>query len=537
VVGLKSFLQQWPNAWRWLACLFAGAVFTWSLAFFYLPGQGFTYLIQFGDVHHERYLPELKAANHYEMPKSIGYDSQWYAQIAMRPHLGDPALKTAVDGLAYRARRILFPIVAWLLAGGNAVRAMNIYSLENVVSWYLLALLLFRWFPPVSWGNVGRWAAVLFSFGLVFSVTRALLDGPSLLLVAVGIALVESRRPWLAAVVLAVTGLGKDTNILCGSALPLPASRDGRAWAVAIGRVALVLLPLVIWMYWVRRWVGPGDDIGTRNFAAPFAGLIRKLENIASLLAAGGRAREVARHDLYVLVGALAQFLFFAFRRRWRDPWWRVGASYAVLMVFLGDAVWENYPSAAARVLLPMTLAFNVLVPKGRGWALLLVLGNLGIVSSADISKPPGRESFAVTGSSELRVNPADGTAVEAVFGPRNWWVPEKNRWEFWRWALGDATVTLHNPQPFTLVSTVTFALRSVDAREAIVERGGQVTWRGMLQPAQVLPVSLGEIELPPGDTVLTFRSDRPPAAPANGDLRTLTFSVRRLKIDLERRR
>jgi len=58
------------------------------------------------------------------------------------------------------------------------------------------------------------------------------------------------------------------------------------------------------------------------------------------------------------------------------------GASYAVLMIFLGDAVWESYPSAAARVLLPMTVAFNILVPRGKWWPILLVVGNLGVLAS-----------------------------------------------------------------------------------------------------------------------------------------------------------
>jgi hypothetical protein len=49
--------------------------------------------------------------------------------------------------------------------------------------------------------------------------------------------------------------------------------------------------------------------------------------------------------------------------------------------------------------------------------------------------------------------------------------------------------------------------------------------------------VSLGEINLPPGDTVLLFKSDRPAAYPGNGDLRRLTFSLRDLEIDLLRRK
>ena len=208
-------------------------------------------------------------------------------------------------------------------------------------------------------------------------------------------------------------------------------------------------------------------------------------------------------------------------------------------MVFLGDAVWENYPSAAARVLLPMVLAFNISVPRRGWWALLLIVGNLGIFASADIFKPPGRESFVVEGTRSLRINPKDSSVVDVVYGPRNWYPSERPRWSSWeyfRWSKGDGTVTIRNPQPFTIVAVVKFRLRAADAREAIVTRAGKVLWRGMLKPAEVRRVTLGEIELPPGETVLAFGSDRPAMYPGNGDIRRLTFSLRDLEIDLRRR-
>jgi hypothetical protein len=513
-------------------------LFAWNAALFYLPGKGFTYLIQFGELLHERYLPELRAVNHYEVAHSDGYDAQYYAQIAMRPHLGDPVLRRAVDNLPYRARRILFSWTAWLLAGGRPVRALNIYALQNVAAWFLLALLLFRWLPPTSWGNCARWTAVLFSFGLIFSVKGSLVDGPSLLLIAAGIALVESGRPWLAAVVLGISGLGKETNVMSAAGMRPPDPRNARTWWPWLARCALVLLPLLVWALCLRLWLGTNGNIGTRNFAAPFAGLCNKVQDsVAQLIAEGFPS--VAKFDLLVLAGLLAQFFFFAFRRRWSEPWWRVGACYAILMVFLGDSVWELYPSAAARVLLPMTLAFNILVPRGRWWAFLLIVGNLGIVGSFDIFKPPGRESFVVAGPQELRISPKDGSAVGADFNPHYWYAPEKSRLEFWRWGgknPGSGEVTIHNPQPFALSVWLRFRLRSVDQRSAIVSSGGKVLWSGVLMPAEVKKISLHGIVLPPGDSKFLFGSDRPAAYPGNNDPRRLSYSLRDLEIDIKGR-
>ena len=523
---------------RWLAYGFVVALFAWSASFYYLPGRGFTFLLQFGEQQHKRYLPEVNAVNHYEMPDSPGYDSQWYVQIAMHPHLSDPVLKKSVDNLPYRSRRILFEWTAWIFGGGKPKIVMNAFALQNIVCWFILAVLLLRWFPPTNWGNWVRWSATLFSFGLIFSVRGALLDGPSLLLTTIGMALLESGRPWSGSLVLGITGLGKDTSILCGAAIEPVGPRTPRRFAAWMARCALVVLPLVVWMIVLRVWLGRADDVGVRNFSMPFAGLAHKLQDsLSNVLAEGYPYASVAKLDLLVLIGLLAQFFFFLFRFRWKDPWWRVGAAYGVLLIFLGDAVWEHYPSAAARVLLPMTLAFNILVPRKGFWLALLVVGNLGVFGSADLLKPPGRESFVVEGPRDLRINPKDGRRVEAIYGNANWWWPERSRFDYWLWGMGDCTVTLRNPQPFPLQVDIHFQLRAADRRTAIVGLAGKVAWTELLQPAEVRPVSLPDLVLPPGDTILTFKSDRPPAFPGNNDRRRLTFSVRDLEIDVKAKR
>lgn len=509
------------------------AAFTWNATFFYLPGQGFTFLIQFGEKMHSIYLPQLKAVSHYEMPDSVGYDSQYYAEIALRPNPGDPVLAKSVDGLPYRIRRILFPAVAWLLGGGDPSRILNVFALENIVCWYLLAAFLLKWLPPVNWSNCLRWAAILFSFGLTFSVARALLDGPSLLLVALSMAMTENDRPWMAAAILGLAGLGKETNVLAAAGMKIGASKEGSRWVNWTARCALAVFPLIIWVVCIRYWAGKTLELGdSRNFAAPFSALAEKMQQTISRLLAEGYP-SVAKYDFLVLIGVLAQFFFFVFRIRGHDLWWRLGATYAVLMIVLGDAVWENYPSAAARVLLPMTLAFNISVPRGRWWALLLLVGNLGVLASADIMKPPGRESFVVIGSSSLRTNPKDGQSVEAIYGTKNWWRVERSRWEFWRWMNGDATIAVHNPQPFVLDAKISFRLRSVDERAARVSLGDKVLWSGMLSPGDAVRVTLDGIKLHPGETVIGFASDRPAAYPGHNDPRRLSFSVRDFEIDL----
>jgi hypothetical protein len=413
---------------------------------------------------------------------------------------------------------------------------MNAYALQNVACWLLLAVLLLRWFPPASWGNVLRWAAVLFSFGLIFSVRRALLEGPSLLLTAAAMALLESGRPWAGALAMGVGGLGKETNVLGALALEPPGPASGASWRSWLGRVGVVLLPLALWLLCLRLWLGSGGDAGQDNFAGPLTGLRNKIVDVASDLAVDrpGFPTE-AKLDALVLAGLLVQLLFLAGRIRGRDPWWRLGVGYAVLMLFLGDAVWRGYPLAAARVLLPMTLAFNVLVPRGRWWPLLLLAGNIGVVGSADLLRVPESESqcYALQGPKELLRNALEGTSVGVAYGPRNWWAPERYGPDYWRWCRGDCTIVIHNPQPFAIRADVTFglALSGDDERSAIVRIGGADAWSGRLRHAAENWASLPGVVLAPGDTVLLFTSDRPPTGAGGGDSRRVTYAVRDFKV------
>jgi hypothetical protein len=506
VLRLSELLRRRVGPLQALACALLLGFFAWSIALMYVPGRGFTYLIEFGDRGRERYLPEVRATDHYENPDSEGYDGKAYVQIALRPNLGDPALKASVDGLAYRARRILFLWTAWLLGLGRPPWVMAAYALQNVACWLVLAFVLPRWFPLRDGDGVLRWAGVLFSFGLIFSVRSALLDGPSLLLIALAMASLERGHSWRAAALLGLSGLGKETNLLAGTALGGPGKGRFVRW---LGQGALLLLPLALWVVCLTLWVGNGADPGRRNFAAPFAGFAGKAREVAAELRhAPPDLRSVPKFDALVLVGLAAQALFLALRPARRDPWWRLGAGYAVLMVFLGPGVWEGYPTAAARVLLPMTLAFNVLVPRGRRWLALLLLGNLGAVGSLDLLRPPPRSSMPVNGAPALKFGRAGGGEVAVRFVGANWDPPERSAFNFWRWSHGDCDLEITNPQDFPITAELDFTVRTPRARRVAIEVHDVGFSHAVVGPSQPEKVAIMGLELLPGRNVLHFRPD-----------------------------
>ncbi|MDP2137336.1 MAG: hypothetical protein Q8J74_05735, partial [Candidatus Didemnitutus sp.] len=384
-------------AYAGLVLLFVG-----TFAQFHLPGKGFTYLIAFGSTEEGSRLSKVRKLDYFVEKESYGYDAQYYVQIAMDPSLQNRELRNAVDSLSYRARRILLSATAWAIGGGQPSRIIEVFAVQNAVSWLLLAGLLVHWFPPRDWEYFLRWAGVLGAMGLCVSVRNALTDGPSLLLIAFGVFLLEKGRPWLASAVLGISGLAKETNLL-GAAAFIPAWGAGkRPWVLAVVKAALVAIPLALWLGYVSLRVGPVTDAGVRNFSLPFSAYLNRWSEVTAGFSNLSLAWIDPVWSVFVLITLTVQFLFLVLRPRWDQPWWRIGISFALLMVFLGDAVWEGYPGAASRVLLPMQLAFNVLVPFGRRWMLVLLLGNLTFLASPAILRPPQQESNVVTGPSEL---------------------------------------------------------------------------------------------------------------------------------------
>jgi hypothetical protein len=511
----------------------AVGVFLYALAQTYIPGKGFSYLIAFGGKHTMPRVAAMDGLDYYVLRDSDGYDGQYYAQIAMTPGLTDPRLDQAVDGVPYRARRILFSWTAFALGLGRPAWILQAYALQNALCWLVLAAVLLRWFPPRSWGDFLRWIGVLFSLGMCTSVHNSLLDGPSLLLIALGVWAAEKKCPWLAAGVFAVSGLAKETNLLGAAALARPESRAGRDWLLVGLRWALAAAPLALWLVYIQRNAGPAGDVGFRNFDWPLAAYGRKWLAVLNELPRPEKAVS-ALNGLLMLVAVTVQFLFLVLRPLPRAEWWRAGIAFAGLMVVLGDAVWEGYPGAASRVLLAMQLAFNVLVPRGRAWLAVLVLGNLTLLSAPGALEPPPGNGYRIDGPAALVVGA--GNRQAHVEFDAAWFLREGSRKNTWCWSRGDAAVALVNPQDFPVEARVTLALRSITPRHVTIgRRGGAVLWRGDVG-GDTQPVTLPALVLAPGRNAIEFKTDQPPAKPQSGDARELALCVKNLTVELQRR-
>ena len=343
----------------------AGALvilFLVSVAKFYHPGTGFTAFIAF-PAGHEHVSPAMRDVPHVHFEHDT-YDGQFYAHRALDPLVRDAAYDHAMDLAPYRARRILFSWTAYVLGLGRPAWILQAYALQNVICWLLLAALLTRWIPLTSLRGLVLWSACLFSHGVLWSVRFALLDVPSLLLITLAILAVEKNRPLVTALITGVAGLGRETNILASVAQPIP--HDRRTCARLALALTLAVAPLLLWLDYLRSIYRSTVLSGTNQLTLPGTALAETWRNVL--------VEQIPTHGwlsiqglwLWLLFALAVQACYVLVRREYGTPWWRVALAYGALMLLLDRDLANPNTGALTRVLLPLTVGFNILLVSER---------------------------------------------------------------------------------------------------------------------------------------------------------------------------
>ena len=509
-MNLPRPARRWPLRGTAVAAV---VLFLALVARFWHPVYGLTALIQLDAPNDHLKIAAFREHPVYVHRDTGGYDGLYYAQIAHDPLLRSVELAPAIDNLSYRARRILPPAVAWLFAAGRPAAIVHVYSFLNVAAWLALAALLWRILAVADFRGGLAWAGVMFSCGALSSVRLALTDLPMALLLAAALFAAERARPKSAAALLAAAALARETALLAAAGLVT------RPW-ISLRNVLLAIFvaaPLFAWLAYIRWRIGPADA-GWANLSLPVSGLVEKTATALSDLTLLEDSL-LAWTTLGAVVGIAVQAAFFA--ARWRlfaDAWWRVGAAYAALMLTLGTAVWEGYPGAFTRVLLPLTLAFNVLAHRTRAALAWLILGNLGIAAGFLVLR-----DFPVN-TRELSAGRSGGVATVVQIGD-GWFGAERTSKHLWSWSSGRSLLVVETWAEAPVVARLDFSLRTLAPRTVIIRQAGLELWRGAV--GEIAAGHAVSVRLAPGRTLLEFSTDTPatregPAA----DARALAFAL-----------
>lgn len=228
-----------------------------------------------------------------------GYDGQFYYLLALNPFSPHPALPGAhFDIPAYRAQRILYPLLAWTLSLGG--RPALVPTMLVVVN--LAAIIAIGWLAATLAQRLGAqpiWGLLLaFYPGLLLSLARDLAEPLAMACALAGLLFARDRRWGWAAVALSLAVLARETTALIALALLVIGIVDGMArltprlermraivlgeqrgdlrWPGALIAGAVPLLVAAIWqvfllIHWGRLGVFAA---GTNNITFPLLGLV-----------------------------------------------------------------------------------------------------------------------------------------------------------------------------------------------------------------------------------------------------------------------
>jgi len=113
----------------------------------------------------------------------------------------------------------------------------------------------------------------------------------------------------------------------------------------------------------------------------------------------------------------------------------------------------------------------------------------------------------------------------------RNWYMPERNATDSWRWSSGNATIALYNLDRGPKKVRLTFRIETAQPRSLDIYAQSKKIYSASIDrvhPCEPLDLVLS---LRSGKNELSFRTDRPGELSGNGDARKLAFNIRDFKV------
>jgi hypothetical protein len=357
---------------------------------------------------------------------------------------------------------------AWLLPIDQPRAIKHAYLIFNGIAWLVLAALLWRLIPGNDWSDWLARGGILFSTGAIASIRFALTDLIALALLAGSMLALERRRIGWAGSLLGAAGIARGAALFALPALGEKPWLSRPNLRRCLPVLALVAVSTTV-VFWHLGWSGPSNNF----FAWPFGSFLDKwLNSFADIFQ--GQSLGMAWIGFVALISLTVQAAFFVLRWPADERWWRLGIAYVVLMCFLDDAMWRGAAGGATRLLLPLTLAFNVFARRSRASPAWLLAGNLAVAT--------GFSSLFLPPDPPLDMAPIRAAGFAQLSDPdANWHEVEQSARHTWSWSRRSARLNIetwpHGEEPLV----VSFALRSLTPRTVVIRQGEQVLWSGAI--------------------------------------------------------
>lgn len=344
-----------------------------AAAFFVHTGCDITAFFRIGDrFRASPYLPPTARV----FQREDGYDGQFFLAVAYDPLLENPRTLSAVENPRYRLRRVLYPVLGYLLALGR--RSMVPWALVfiNIVAAGALGAILASeaetlvgaWMA-IPLGLQGLWVALLFS--------TADLVGAAFFLLA--LACLKKGRVTAAGVSLLLASLTREFYLVPGAAFALYELLKGRRRTGFI--LAALQVPPVAWNLGILFSVPAGSSGVAENFRAPFVGLFQAARSLA---VAPPSARWVYSIFSLALLLSTAMWAAAAGLLHWREsPYVTIALMAYLVLVLMVSPLILGYFMGYTRVFLGLYALLWMWRATGRFGETRAVLGILSALASA----------------------------------------------------------------------------------------------------------------------------------------------------------
>ncbi len=297
-----------------------------------------------------------------------GYDGQFYATIATDPFLRSPDTVKGLDAPAYRATRILIPMLAWLVSVGRPGTAVVAYQ---ALCW---ALSIVGVAVVAAWvrraGGSPWWALLLATnAGLVTAMFRCTLDGAAVCFVVATLWLARLERHGQAVAGGAAGNLCREVSCVVPLALAVHEVVI-RRYRRALGYAVVPLLPALAWQAYMRAVWHPNLR-PPASVSGPMVALANKA------VAVLGERRILLSAEFWGTLAAcltVVAGLAVAARRGRFEPERFVFIAFAALPLVLAPRAYADAYGYSRHLIAAPFLALPLAAGEQSGWARALLL-------------------------------------------------------------------------------------------------------------------------------------------------------------------
>ena len=327
--------------------------------------------------------PLLNPAETLIYQGELGYDGQQFLTIALDPGLQNQDSIAALDHPSYRYRRILYPLLGYLLGLGNPVLIPWALVVINILAIAVCTGLTAVYFQSQKQKTIGALAVLAIpGIWMVLFLSTADLLASVFSLGAVVCQQIfpphQSKKWWLVPILLALALLTRETSLIIWLAIALTLVQN-RQWRSMVA-LLLSLIPLTLWFGYIRWRQLPGGS-GTGNFGWPLVGIGEKFQ---SLIQAGPTGNNIYEAYLWLLLLlTLALLIWLTLPRRQSNRTlayggWLYGGLFLVASFYI-----LNYYLNYSRVFLDLFLLTILAMAQTSRWisGLYLAIASLGSVT------------------------------------------------------------------------------------------------------------------------------------------------------------